>query len=69
MILNDMMEIIFKIWYMVAILPFLVFLEADAMFAEFLKERRIYAHWDIWHSFLVVFIALFIFLWLNGFRL
>jgi len=49
-----MFAFIFKIWWMIAILPFLIFIEASKMFASFLKKKNIYSHWDIWHSFIVV---------------
>jgi len=63
-----MFDVIFKIWWMIAILPFLAFLEATKMFSDFLKKRNIYSHWDAWHSALLVLVILFIILWLNGYR-
>jgi hypothetical protein len=58
--------IIFKIWYTIAVLPFLIFLEGNTKFANFLKRKNIYDHWDIWHSLVIVLIVLLIFLLLNG---
>lgn len=63
-----MFEIIFKIWWMVAILPFLIFIEGSNKFADFLKKKNIYMHWDLWHSFLIVLIVLIIILLVNGYR-
>jgi hypothetical protein len=63
-----MFAIIFKIWWMIAVLPFLIFIEISKKFAKFLKEKDIYHHWDILHSILVVLLILVIILWLNGFR-
>jgi hypothetical protein len=60
--------IIFKIWWMIAVLPFLIFIEGSKKFADFLKKRNIYAYWDIWHSFVVVLIILIVILWFEGFR-
>ena len=62
-----MFEVIFKIWYLVAILPFIIFLESTKMFSHFLKKRNIYMYWDVWHSALVVFIILLIILLLDGY--
>lgn len=61
------MEIIFKIWYLIAILPFIIFREGSKMFADFLKKRKIYSQWDMWHSYLILAIVLAIVLWANGF--
>ncbi len=61
-----MFEIVFLIWYFVIILPFLIFLEGSSMFAGFLKKKNIYSYWDVWHSFLVIFILLTILLWIKG---
>ena len=45
---------------MIAVLPFLIFKEGNKMFANFLKKRNIYNHWDTWHSILLLLIVLFI---------
>ena len=37
------------------------------MFADFLKKRKIYSQWDMWHSYLILAIVLAIVLWANGF--
>ncbi|MFA5791912.1 MAG: hypothetical protein WC884_02655 [Candidatus Paceibacterota bacterium] len=63
-----MFEILFKIWYTIAILPFLIFIEGSKMFSNFLKKKKIYIHWDILHSSLVVLIIVLIILWINGYR-
>ena len=55
-----MLDFIFKIWYMIAILPFLLFIEANDMLVTYLKKRHIY--WDMWYSILIFFLALFIIL-------
>ena len=56
----------FLIWWMIAALPFIIFLEGSKMFANFLKSRNIYSHWDFWHSLLVVLIILFIIFYFKG---
>jgi hypothetical protein len=53
---------------MIAILPFLIFLEGSEMFGNFLKRRNIYAYWDVYHSALITLIILFIVLWSMGYR-
>ncbi|HTE49121.1 MAG TPA: hypothetical protein VK675_04395 [Candidatus Paceibacterota bacterium] len=63
-----MFEILFKIWFMIAVLPFLVFLEGNKMLKQTLKEKKIYSHWDIWHSYIVVLIILAVILLLMGYR-
>lgn len=63
-----MFEIVYKIWYLIAILPFLIFIEASKMFANFLKKKNIYSHWDIFHSFVVVLIIILIILFAIGWR-
>lgn len=67
-IIINMGEVIFKIWYLLVILPFLIFSEGNDMLADFLKRKKIYAHWDSWHSLLLILIILFIFLWFKGYR-
>ena len=63
-----MLEFVIKIVYMIITLPFIMLLEGSKMFADFLKKRNIYLHWDIWHSYLVVLVIALIVLWANGFR-
>jgi len=63
-----MFEFLFKIWFLVAILPFLIFLEGSKKFSDFLKKRNIYSHWNVWHSLLLLLIILLIILLLNGYR-
>jgi hypothetical protein len=61
-------EILFKIWFLIVILPFTIVTEGSKMFSNFLKRKNIYSHWDILHSFLFILIILFIILRLNGYR-
>ena len=61
------MELIFKAWWMVAVLPYIILLESTKLLAAALKKHNIYNYWDIWHSFLVVFIAIFIIVFLTGY--
>ena len=60
---ESMFAFLFKIWYMIVILPILIFLEGNKMLAKFLKERNIYLHWDVWHSLIVILIILVVVLW------
>ena len=63
-----MFEIIVKIWYIVAVLPFLIFIEGSKKFGNFLKRKNVYKHWDIWHAYLVVLLIILAILWMNGYR-
>lgn len=63
-----MFEFFFKIWYFIVILPFLIFIEGSKMFSNFLKKRKIYSSWDIWHSYALVLILLLVILWALGYR-
>lgn len=63
-----MFAIVFKIWYMIAVLPFLIFIEGSSRFAEFLKKKNIYSHWDIFHSFLLVLVIIYVVFWMKGYR-
>ncbi len=63
-----MFEFFFKIWYMIVVLPFLIFLEGNQMFSDFLKKKNIYSHWDVYHAFLFVLIILAVILWVKGYR-
>ena len=38
------------------------------MFAGFLKKKKIYAHWDVYHSFIVVLAILAVLLWIKGYH-
>jgi hypothetical protein len=62
------MEMVFQVWFAVAILPFIMFLEGSEKLADFLKKKNIYQDWDVWHSSLVVLIFLAIIVWTLGFR-
>ncbi len=55
-----MFELLFKVWYMIAILPILIFIEGNTMLVAYLKKRHIY--WDFWYSLLVVLIIIFMIL-------
>ena len=63
-----MVEVIFKIWWMIAILPFLIFIEGSKLIGKFLKEKDIYHHWDILHAILATAIIVLIFMLLNGYK-
>jgi len=62
-----MMEVVFKIFYIVVILPFIIFLEGSKMFANFLKKKNIYSDWDVWHSYLILLIMVAVVLWVKGY--
>lgn len=59
-------QIIFKIWFLIAVLPYIIFLEGNDKLADFLKKKNIYSHWDVWHSLLLVLIVLLIFIWIKN---
>ncbi len=63
-----MYMILFLIWYMIAILPMFIMMEATERFSKFLKKRGIYEHWDMWHSSLVLLFVVLIFLYVEGYR-
>jgi hypothetical protein len=63
-----MLEFLFKIWFLIAILPFIVFLEGNKMLAKFLKKKNIYAYWDVWHALLLILFIALIILWVKGYR-
>ncbi len=58
---------LFKIWYIIAVLPLFIFNEGNDMLASFLKKKGIYAHWDSWHAALVILVVLYIVLRLKGY--
>jgi hypothetical protein len=62
-----MFEFIFKIWFMIAVLPFIALSEGSKAFAGFLKKRNMYMHWDIWHSYLLAAVILLIVLLITGY--
>ena len=62
-----MSELIWKILYLVIILPFIMFLEGSGMFADFLKRKKVYSHWDIWHTYIVVLVVVAIILFVKGY--
>jgi len=53
---------------MIAVLPFLIFIEGSSMFSKFLKKKNIYSHWNIYHSLIFVLVILYIILWIKGYR-
>ena len=59
-------EIIVKIWFIMAVLPFILFIEGNKKFSAYLKRKNIYRDWDMWHSTTVFLILLVIILWLSG---
>ncbi len=61
-------ELIVKVWYLIAVLPFVIFMEGSKKFANFLKKKNIYSYWDVWHSYLVILIVVAIVLWMKGYR-
>ena len=61
-----MKELLFLAWYVMAILPMFIFVEATAKLSKFLKERDIYDGWDKWHSLLVILIILAMVLYSAG---
>jgi hypothetical protein len=61
-------QIIFVIWYFVAILPFLIIIEGNKMFADFLKKQGIYAHWDMVHFTLLLLVVILFVLLFKGYR-
>ena len=63
-----MFAVIFKIWYMVVVLPFLILIEGSRMFGRFLKSKNIYSYWDMWHTVVLILIILYIILWAKGYR-
>ncbi len=63
-----MWEAITKIWFLIAILPYIIFLEGNTKFGDFLKRRKIYSDWDVFHAYFAVLVALLIILWLKGYR-
>ncbi len=63
-----MFDILFLIWYMIAILPLFIFNDATARFSKFLKEKNIYQHWDFLHSLLLIFVILLIIFYSAGHR-
>ena len=60
--------LLFKIWWMIALLPLYIFQEGSEMLSKFLKKKNIYNHWDSWHSLLVILIIIYIVLSLKGYR-
>ncbi len=63
-----MFDFLFKVWWMIAVLPYIIFLEGDKRFSDFLRKKNIYSDWDIWHSFVVVLVLLLVILWMRGYR-
>ncbi|OGI75890.1 hypothetical protein A3C67_03420 [Candidatus Nomurabacteria bacterium RIFCSPHIGHO2_02_FULL_42_19] len=59
-------HILFLIWYMIAILPFLIFIEGFQMFKDFMKKRNIEVTWL--HYIVIILSILVIILWLGGDR-
>ena len=58
--------ILFLIWYMIAILPTFIMLDGTEKLSNFLKKKNIYAHWDFWHSLLLVLIIFAIIVYSAG---
>jgi len=51
---------------MIAILPFLIFIEGFQMFKDFMKKRNIEVTWL--HYIVIILSILVIILWLGGYR-
>lgn len=60
-----MFEFIFKIWWMIALMPLFIFQEGNEMLVKYMKKRGIY--WDVWYSLLLFCILLLIVLLLTGY--
>lgn len=63
-----MVFLLFLIWYMIAILPVLIFNEGNDMLAEFLKKKKIYLYWDSLHSGVVILVVVYIIFYSLGYR-
>ncbi|OGI93969.1 hypothetical protein A3A03_02970 [Candidatus Nomurabacteria bacterium RIFCSPLOWO2_01_FULL_40_18] len=63
-----MFEFIFKIWYLIAILPFLIFLEGNDKLSDFLKKKNIYSDWDWYYGLLAILVILLVILLIMGYR-
>lgn len=63
-----MLDLLFKVWFFIVILPIIIFIEGNKMFANFLKKKDIYANWDVWHSLLFFLVIVASILWLKGYR-
>jgi len=60
-----MQFIFFVIWYMIAILPILIFQEADKLLTEFMKKRGL--NWDLWHTLFLLLVVVYIILYVTGY--
>ncbi len=61
-----MFQLIFKIWWMIALMPLFIFQEGNQLLVRFFKKRNIY--WDFWYSLLLVFVIMLIVLLVTGHR-
>lgn len=61
-------DIIFKILYIMFVLPFIIFVEGSKKFAAYLRKKNFYQNWDIYHAFVVLGLVLIVVLWFLGFR-
>jgi len=61
------MEVVFKVIFFIIIMPIIVFQEGSKLLTDTLKKKKIYEHWDIWHSLLLFLIIILIIMWLYGF--
>jgi len=60
------MELLFKIWYLVAILPVLIIIEGYDMFMKFMSKGN---RWSKFPYYLLGFLVfLLIVLWIKGYR-
>jgi hypothetical protein len=60
-----MFEVIFKIWWMIALMPLFIFQEGNKWMVKFLRQRGIY--WDVWYSLLVCLIIILLVLLIGGY--
>jgi len=58
--------LLFFIWYMVAILPFLIFMHGYEMLNKFFAKRGV--NFTMLHLILLILIIFFILFWLLGYR-
>jgi hypothetical protein len=55
-----MFDLIFKAWFLIAIMPLFILMEVSEWFGKLLKKKKIYDHWDMWHAFLFLLILAYI---------
>ena len=63
-----MFEAFLKIWFMIFLLPLMIFMEGSSKFAGYLKKKNIYQHWDLFHSILLLLVVVLVVLMVLGYR-